>query len=380
MKPFFDTTDLAIQPFEQVCSQSTSLEAFPWANAVESNALIYSGSRLRDALDADETALKAELHRSLSSGPGVIVIRQMYADTSVVDENTALFKTIIKEEQDRGYGQGDHFGNNERIWNSLQKVCLRDPALFLAYYGNPLLALVCRAWLGPFYQLTAQVNNVKPGGKAQAPHRDYHLGFQDLEDVHGFPAHIQMMSQYLTLQGAVAHTEMPIASGPTRILPFSHQFPAGYLAYSRPEFVTFFDAHCVQLPLEKGDAIFFSPALFHGAGTNTSSNDRMANLLQVSSAFGKTMESIDHHAMINAAYPHLLTQKQHGTLATRTLHDHVAALADGYAFPTNLDTDPPVGGHAPASMQHILHQALEENWPAEHLGTVLSAYAKRRRA
>ena len=41
------------------------------------------------------------------------------------------------------------------------------------------LALVSRAWLGPGYQVTSQVNVVRPGGQAQDPHRDYHLGFLD---------------------------------------------------------------------------------------------------------------------------------------------------------------------------------------------------------
>lgn len=44
--------------------------------------------------------------------------------------------------------------------------------------------MVSEAWLGPGYQLTAQVNVVRPGGKAQEPHRDYRensLPIQDLE-------------------------------------------------------------------------------------------------------------------------------------------------------------------------------------------------------
>ena len=50
----------------------------------------------------------------------------------------------------------------------------------------------------------------------------------------------------------------------------------------------------MQLPLPKGDAAFFNPALFHGAGTNVSRDiQRVANLLQVSSAFGRAMETVD---------------------------------------------------------------------------------------
>ena len=45
--------------------------------------------------------------------------------------------------------------------------------------------------------------------------------------------------------------------------------------------------------LRKGDAVFFNPALIHAAGENRSEGiQRMANLLQVSSAFGRAMESI----------------------------------------------------------------------------------------
>ena len=43
----------------------------------------------------------------------------------------------------------------------------------------------------------------------------------------------------------------------------------------------------------------------------------------------------------------------------------VAASAEGYSFPTNLDRDPPIGGMAPKSQQDLMRQALKENWPAE---------------
>ena len=253
----------------------------------------------------------------------MLVVKRVYQDLSVVDKTTDLFMSIIAEEKASGKAEGDHFGSNERIWNSLQKVCLRDPALFVDYYGEPILALISNAWLGPYYQVTAQVNNVKPGSTSQAPHRDYHLGFQSEAVVAQFPAQIQVMSQYLTLQGAIAHTDMPIEAGPTLFLPFSQQFPAGYMAYRDPAFVDFFNQHHIQLPLEKGDAVYFSPALFHGAGTNTQSTDRLANLVQVSSAFGRPMESVDRQAMIEAVYPILLAQKDE--LGKRRIHDTIEA-------------------------------------------------------
>ena len=144
------------------------------------------------------------------------------------------------------------------------------------------------------YQVTSQVNVVRPGGEAQDPHRDYHLGFLSDEVAERYPAHVHLLSPVLTLQGAVAHSDMPVESGPTLYLPYSHRYPPGYLAWRLPEFRDHFAEHHVQLPLAKGDAAFFNPALFHGAGNNVSADvQRMANLLQVSSAFGRAMETVD---------------------------------------------------------------------------------------
>jgi len=96
---------------------------------------------------------------------------------------------------------------------------------------------------------------------------------------------------------------MPIESGPTRLLPFSQMFEAGYMAYRLPEFNEYFLDNYVSLALEKGDAIFFSPALFHAAGENrTADFERSANLIQVSSAFGKTMEAVDSLPLVEACW------------------------------------------------------------------------------
>ena len=54
----------------------------------------------------------------------------------------------------------------------------------------------------------------------------------------------------------------------------------------------------MQLALAKGDAVFFNPALLHAAGENRSGNiQRMANLLQVSSAFGRALETLDRASL-----------------------------------------------------------------------------------
>ncbi len=149
------------------------------------------------------------------------------------------------------------------------------------------------------------------------------------------------MSAALTLQGAVAHCDMPLESGPTMLLPHSQKFVGGYVAFYRQEFIDYFATRHVQVPLRKGDAVFFNPALMHGAGANTSTDiRRMANLLQISSPFGRAMESLDRTAMVRAVYPSLLAMKAARALASATSRNAVNATAEGYAFPTNLDQRP----------------------------------------
>jgi ectoine hydroxylase-related dioxygenase (phytanoyl-CoA dioxygenase family) len=183
----------------------------------------------------------------------------------------------------------------------------------------------------------------------------------------------------LTLQGAVAHCDMPVETGPTLYLPFSQTYELGYLAWRQPHFIAYFDKHRIQLPLAKGDAVFFSPALFHAAGSNrTSDVKRMANLLQISSAYGRAMESVDRTRMSRALYPALL--ELGAELRPQECANAVAACAEGYSFPTNLDRDPPLHGLAPETQAQLMLKALSEKWPAETFNEALEKQAWRRLA
>ena len=229
--------------------------------------------------------------------------------------------------------------------------------------------------------MTAQINLVRPGGKAQTAHRDYHLGFQTEDVARRFPAHVHDLSAVMTLQGAVAHCDMPVESGPTKLLPFSQQFRPGYLAYRHAGFAELFEARCIQLPLSKGDAVFFNPALFHAAGENRSADiHRMANLLQVSSAFGRAMEVIDRDGMCRKLYPVVQSLRAAGVLDARQTAAAIAACAEGYSFPTNLDNDPPVGGLAPETQAALFHRALAKTMTPAQFGAALDAQADRRKA
>ncbi|MGO7371004.1 phytanoyl-CoA dioxygenase [Rhizobium ruizarguesonis] len=375
-----DACDL--DEFRALAEKTTVLADYPSASAVEKNVLIYDSRKVMTAAATPEgrRAVLAEICEAFGEGPGVVVFNRAYEDTSIIDRASTIFDAIIEEQHRTSTGGGDHFakpGANDRIWNSLEKHCLADPANFAEYYGNAIIALANEAWLGPSYQMTAQVNRVNPGGSAQSAHRDYHLGFQSSKVIEQFPAHVHRLSPVLTLQGAVAHCDMPLESGPTLFLPHSQTYVPGYLALKRQEFRDYFEANHVQLPLEKGDLVFFNPALFHAAGTNRSADiKRVANLLQVSSAFGRAMETVNRERMSARLFPALKTLQ--GRLSPDEIANAVAACAEGYSFPTNLDRDPPLGGLAPKTQAQLMHEALRGGWSDEAFTAALAEQAQKK--
>ena len=364
----------AVADLDALVRTPTQLADYPLASSITQGVPVYDCAHIRHGSPALRRDYMAEWCRVWRDGPGVLVLQAAFADPSVVDAATAQFHQRIAAERLLGT-KADHFakpGANDRVWNALEKLCVAAPEVFAAYYGNPLLAWVCEAWLGPAYQVTSQINSVNPGGAAQMAHRDYHLGFLSAAQATLYPAHVHQLSPALTLQGAVAHVDMPLESGPTLYLPHSQKYLPGYLVAGQPDFQAYFDAQHVQLPLKKGDAVFFNPALMHAAGHNRSADIyRMANLLQVSSAFGRAMESVDRLRMCLALYPALRG------MGPAEQASAVAACAEGYAFPTNLDRNPPVGGLAPESQQGLLLRALQEDWPFEQLTGALQQQAQK---
>jgi ectoine hydroxylase-related dioxygenase (phytanoyl-CoA dioxygenase family) len=383
---YFDETSCDLDAFIALTARQLDMADVPHADRVLKNLPVYRINDLQNSLQGESTRrrLMAEWATVLKDLSGVLVLEGAYPDTGPIDQATDVYNQIIAEEKAQSVGGTDHFaaaGSNDRIWNSLQKLCVTAPDVFADYFAKPAIDAVCEAWLGPNYQMTAQVNLVRPGGAAQQAHRDYHLGFQTATECARYPAHVHDLSPVMTLQGAVTHTDMPVESGPTKLLPFSQLYRPGYAAYRLDAFKVYFEGNYVQLPLSKGDAVFFNPALFHAAGANTSSNiHRMANLLQISSAFGRAMESVDRIAMCCALYPVLLDKVLSGVAEIRALEATVSACAEGYSFPTNLDRDPPVGGLAPETQKQLMLRALEEKWSGSKFENALIEQAGRRQA
>lgn len=202
--------DCRLDDLLAVLAEKTDPADFPHACDIEQEVVVYDADDVRPEI-ADE------LVKAFAEGPGIVVIRGAF-DRAVVERTTDAFEEMIAEQRASGAVAGDHFakpGANDRVWNALEKLAVAAPEVFVDYYANDVLAVVSAAWLGPGYQVTSQVNVVNPGGPAQVGHRDYHLGFLSNAQIERYPEHVHRLSPVLTLQGAVAHSDMPLASGPT---------------------------------------------------------------------------------------------------------------------------------------------------------------------
>jgi len=376
---FLSSNDVSLDALKSIVEVDTDISSFDLAADVQDNVLIYEAERVMES----PKEAKSEWARALMDGPGIIVIKGAFNDAPLLDAITGSFENIIASERAEGLSEGDHFaaaGSNSRIWNAFEKLAVRTPELFVPYYANPIIAMVSKAWLGPSYQITSQVNIVHPGGAAQECHRDYHLGFHSDSTASLFPSHAHMLSQTLTLQGAVAHSDMPTSLGPTLFLPHSQKYKEGYVAWRNEGVKDYFSASRVQLPLEKGDAVFFNPAVFHAAGENVSADaDRVANLLQISSPMGRAMETVNTKRIVTSIYPHLSAFKMMSD--AKLVENIVTAASEGYSFPTNLDLDTPIGGElAPQSQTDILRTALAHDWDELQLQEELEHQESRKRS
>jgi len=374
---------LKLKDLKKICKQKLRKKDYPLASDIKKNIVIYEGKHLRKSINKKKhLAFKTELAKVFEEGSGIVVIKDFFSQKTIIDKMNSVFEAILEEEKNKK--AADHFakgGQNGRIWNAFEKAALKKPKVFLEYYKNPLLALVSQAWLGANYQVSSQVNIIYPEGKAQAPHRDYHLGFQENSEVLAYPLHTQIMSRLLTLQGGVAHVDIPVKSGPTKFLPFSQQYTKGYLAWREKNFKEYFENNYVQLSLKKGDAIFFNPATFHAGGENRSKKViRSVNLLQISSAFSKPMESVNLYKISLRIYKDLQKMYKKKEVDIVSLDAILTASCDAYSFPSNLDKDLPIGSMTPETLKELFKRALEENWDYSLFKTEVNEHKKRRKS
>ncbi|WP_236077849.1 hypothetical protein [Rhodococcus sp. P1Y] len=76
----------------------------------------------------------------------------------------------------------------------------------------------------------------------------------------------------------------------------------------------------------------------------------------MSSPFGRALDSVDRVAMVSAIYPTLLDWADR--CRNREVDNVIAASAEGYAFPKNLDLDQPLSGLAGETHAELVRRAV----------------------
>jgi ectoine hydroxylase-related dioxygenase (phytanoyl-CoA dioxygenase family) len=79
--------------------------------------------------------------------------------------------------------------------------------------------------------------------------------------------------------------------------------------------------------------------------------------------------------MAKALYP---APRAASDLSPRAIGNVIAASAEGYAFPTKLDRDPPIGGLALQTQAQLMGHALAEGWEPDAFAKAVNEHAARR--
>ena len=301
-------------------------------------------------------------------------------DAGVVDRATAVFLAMIAEQKAAGVAGGDHFakpGANDRVWGALDKFAVRDPEAFADYYANDVARADLRGLAGPGLPGHLAGQRGQPRRRRRRSRTATTTSGSCPRSRRGrYPAHVHLLSPALTLQGAVAHVDMPVETGPTLYLPHSQKYPARLprLPPARVHRLLRRRTTCSCRWPRATPRSSTRPCSTAPAPTARADVRRMANLLQVSSAFGRAMETRRPDGDERARSTRCCAARRRATRRATWS----PPSAEGYAFPTNLDRDQPIGGLAPQTQAELLLQALAEKWPAERFAAALEAQHGRR--
>ena len=293
------------------------------AGDVRSNVLVYSAAAVAGA---DRRALQSELIRALADGPGVVVFEGLFRRRRRSSQQYVLRhyrRAALRQRRGR---------------RPFRQVRRQRPLLERRAEVGAVCAAGTRRVLR---QRHARRHLPGPAEPALSAHLTGECR-QARWDAAGSASELSLGLPVCGPPGGLSCAPAPHVAGldaagrgrPLRLaggqwsdmpLPYSQRFAGGYMAFNRPESVEFFAEHHVQLLLRNGDAVFFNPALYHGAGSNISADiRRISNLLQISSPFGRAIEALDHTAMVRTVYPSLRAVKAARLLCSGSrFRDHV---------------------------------------------------------
>ena len=191
--PWYREADCSVADFAASIEDGADPGSLQLACDVQRGIPIYDCAALRATLD-DPVArprLLGEWLGVLMDGAGVFALRGAFSGSAAIDEATAIFEAMIVEERERGIGGADHFakpgandgsGTRWRSSASGRPRSSRATRQCLSRCGRG----VARAALSG--HVTDQCRSTR--GQAQEAHRDYHLGFQTVEEAQRYPGHV----------------------------------------------------------------------------------------------------------------------------------------------------------------------------------------------
>jgi len=178
-------------------------------------------------------------------------------------------------------------------------------------------------------------------------------------------AHVHRLSPVLTPRGAGAHCDMPVETGPTLYLPYSQTCLPGCLATMREDFRAYF-AHP-----RAAAACKRRRRLLHSGGLPGRGDEPLQRRPPHGAPSASVLGLWPRHrkrrprAHERRALSRVAEACRRRPDVWREIANAIAACAEGYAFPTNLDREPPIGGLAPQSQQALMAHALAEHWNDE---------------
>ena len=357
---------------------------YPHADAVERNVLIY-GEKLRAAIGttSGRTAVQTELMRALTDGPGIVVFKQAFGDLSVVDRATEAFLAPDRRRE----------GGRRRRRGPLRQARRERPGLGRA----------------------GQAGRHRPRGVRRLLRQRRHRAGQRGLARSGLPGHLAGQRGQPRRSGADRAPRLPPrlhGRRGSRPLPgprapaVAGADPAGrgralrHAGRDRPD-----PLPAVLAPV-RARLPRLPPARVHRVlrgSTTPSCRWRRAtprsSTPPCSTAPARTSRPTSGGWPTCCRCPRRSAARWRPSTGSRCagrcsrccwsskaagasdgyLDNVIAASAEGYAFPTNLDRDQPIDGLAPQTQADLVRQAVAEGWTQAAFESALDAQAARTR-
>ena len=196
-----------------------------------------------------------------------------------------------------------------------------------------------------------------------------------------YPTHVHLLSPVLTLQGAVAHSDMPVESGPTMYLPYSHQYDARLPRLAAAGVPRLLRRALRPAAAGQGRRGVLQPGAVprrrHQRLAPTSSASRTCSRSpRRSAARWRPSTACKSPGRSTRRWSPARPQASTATLRSTTPSRRPPRATR--SRPTSTATSPS-DGLTPPSQAEVVRQALAEDWLAEALGEAFAAYDERRR-